>query len=55
MVLEKVRNEYVRFGEHIDIEDSYKILRLEVQKEKLRMAWQRRSFAFHREEGFGQN
>jgi hypothetical protein len=30
--LQMVRNESVRFGRHIDIEVSYKILRLEVPK-----------------------
>jgi hypothetical protein len=30
MVLQKIRNESVRFGRHIDIEVSYKILRLDV-------------------------
>jgi hypothetical protein len=33
MILQTVRNEYVRFGGHVDIEVSYKILRLEVLKE----------------------
>jgi hypothetical protein len=33
MILQTVRNEYVRFGGHIDIEVSYKILRLDVLKE----------------------
>jgi hypothetical protein len=32
MILQMVRNESVRFGRHIDIEVSYKILRLEVPK-----------------------
>jgi hypothetical protein len=32
MILQMVRNESVRFGTHIDIEVSYKILRLEVPK-----------------------
>jgi hypothetical protein len=31
--LQTVRNEYVRFGGHVDIEVSYKILRLDVPKE----------------------
>jgi hypothetical protein len=33
MILQTVRNEYVRFGGHVDIEVSYKILRLNVLKE----------------------
>jgi hypothetical protein len=33
MILQTVRNECVRFGGHIDIEVSYKILRLDVLKE----------------------
>jgi hypothetical protein len=33
MILQTVRNECVRFGGHVDIEVSYKILRLDVQKE----------------------
>jgi hypothetical protein len=33
MISQTVRNECVRFGGHIDIEVSYKILRLEVLKE----------------------
>jgi hypothetical protein len=33
MILQTVRNECVRFGGHVDIEVSYKILRLEVLKE----------------------
>jgi hypothetical protein len=33
MILQMVRNEYVRFGGHVDIEVSYKILQLEVLKE----------------------
>jgi ABC-type phosphate transport system ATPase subunit len=33
MILQMVRNECVRFGGHIDIEVSYKILRLNVLKE----------------------
>jgi hypothetical protein len=33
MILQTVRNEYVRFGGHIDIEFSYKILQLDVLKE----------------------
>jgi hypothetical protein len=33
MILQTVRNEYVRFGGHVDIEVSYKILRLDVLKE----------------------
>jgi hypothetical protein len=32
MISQLVRNESVRFGRHIDIEVSYKILRLEIQK-----------------------
>jgi hypothetical protein len=32
MILQMVRNEIVRFGRHIDIEVSYKILWLEVPK-----------------------
>jgi hypothetical protein len=32
MITQMVRNESVRFGRHIDIEGSYKILRLEVPK-----------------------
>jgi hypothetical protein len=32
MILQMVRNESVRFGRHIDIEVSYKILWLEVPK-----------------------
>jgi hypothetical protein len=32
MILQTVRNESVRFCRHIDIEVSYKILRLEVSK-----------------------
>jgi hypothetical protein len=32
MILQMVRNESVRFGRHIDIEVSYKILQLEVPK-----------------------
>jgi hypothetical protein len=32
MILQMVRNESVRFGRHIDIEISYKILQLEVPK-----------------------
>jgi hypothetical protein len=32
MILQMVRNESVRFGRHIDIELSYKILQLEVPK-----------------------
>jgi hypothetical protein len=31
MILQKVWNECVRFGEHINIQVSYKIFRLEVQ------------------------
>jgi hypothetical protein len=30
MILQMVRNEYVRFGGHVDIEVRYKILRLDV-------------------------
>jgi hypothetical protein len=33
MILQTVRNECVRFGRHVDIEVSYKILRLDVLKE----------------------
>jgi hypothetical protein len=33
MILQTVRNESVRFGGHVDIEVSYKILRLDVLKE----------------------
>jgi hypothetical protein len=33
MILRMVRNECVRFGGHVDIEVSYKILRLDVLKE----------------------
>jgi hypothetical protein len=33
MILQTVRNEYVRFGGHVDIEVSYKILWLDVPKE----------------------
>ena len=33
MILQMVRNNCVRFGEHIDMEGSYKILQLEVLKE----------------------
>jgi hypothetical protein len=32
MILQTVRNECVRFGGHVDIEVSYKILRLDVLK-----------------------
>jgi hypothetical protein len=32
MISQMVRNESVRFGRHIDIEVSYKILQLEIQK-----------------------
>jgi hypothetical protein len=32
MISQMVRNESVRFGRHIDIEVSYKVLRLEVPK-----------------------
>ena len=35
MISQMVRNESVRFGRHIDIEVSYKILRLEVPKIRL--------------------
>jgi hypothetical protein len=35
MVLQMVRKECVRFGGHVDIQVSYKILQLEVQKEAL--------------------
>jgi hypothetical protein len=33
MILQTVRNECVRFGGHVNIEVSYKILRLDVLKE----------------------
>jgi hypothetical protein len=33
MILQMVRNECVRFGEHVDIEVGYKILRLDVLQE----------------------
>jgi hypothetical protein len=33
MISQMVRNECVRFGGHVDIEVSYKILQLEVLKE----------------------
>jgi hypothetical protein len=33
MILQMVRNEHVRFGGHVDIKVSYKILRLDVLKE----------------------
>jgi hypothetical protein len=33
MILQTVRNECIRFGGHVDIEVSYKILRLDVLKE----------------------
>jgi hypothetical protein len=33
MILQTVRNECVRFGGHIDIEVSYKVLRLDLLKE----------------------
>jgi hypothetical protein len=33
LILQTVRNECVRFGEHVDIEVSYKILQLDVLKE----------------------
>jgi hypothetical protein len=33
MILQTVRNECVRFGGHVDIEVTYKILRLDVLKE----------------------
>jgi hypothetical protein len=32
MILQTVWNEYVRFGGHINIQVSYKILQLEIQK-----------------------
>jgi hypothetical protein len=32
MISQMVRNESVRFGKHIDIEVSYKILQLEIPK-----------------------
>jgi hypothetical protein len=32
MILQMVRNEHVRFGGHVDIEVSYKILQLEILK-----------------------
>jgi hypothetical protein len=35
MILQMVRNECVRFGGHVDIEVSYKILRLDMLKETL--------------------
>jgi ABC-type phosphate transport system ATPase subunit len=35
MILQTVRNECVRFGGHVDIEISYKILWLDVLKETL--------------------
>jgi hypothetical protein len=35
MILQMVRNECVRFGGHVDIKVSYKILRLDVLKETL--------------------
>jgi hypothetical protein len=34
MILQMVRNEYVRFGGHVDIEVRYKILRLDVLRLK---------------------
>jgi hypothetical protein len=33
MIVQTVRNEYVRFAGHVDIEVSYKILQLDVLKE----------------------
>jgi hypothetical protein len=33
MILQTVRNECVRFGKHVDIEVSYKILQLDALKE----------------------
>jgi hypothetical protein len=33
MILQMVKNECVRFGGHVDIEVSYKILQLDVLKE----------------------
>jgi hypothetical protein len=33
MILQTMRNECVRFGGHVDIEVSYKILQLDVLKE----------------------
>jgi hypothetical protein len=33
MIMQMVRNECVRFGGHVDIEVTYKILRLNVLKE----------------------
>jgi hypothetical protein len=33
MILQMVKNECVRFGEHVDIEVSYKTLQLKVLKE----------------------
>jgi hypothetical protein len=33
MISQTVRNECVRFGRHVDIQVSYKILRLEVLKD----------------------
>jgi hypothetical protein len=35
MILQTVKNECVRFGGHVDIEVSYKILQLDVLKETL--------------------
>jgi hypothetical protein len=32
MISQTVRNEYTRFGGHVDIEVSYKILQLEILK-----------------------
>jgi hypothetical protein len=32
MILQMVRNECLRFGEHVDIQVSYKILELEIPK-----------------------
>jgi hypothetical protein len=35
MISQTVRNECLRFGRHVDIQVSYKILWLEVQKDNL--------------------
>jgi ABC-type phosphate transport system ATPase subunit len=35
MISQTVRNEYTRFGGHVDIEISYKILQLEILNEAL--------------------
>jgi hypothetical protein len=34
-ILQMVRSEYARFGGHVGVQVSYKILRLEVQKKSL--------------------